>query len=302
MTDRQDFYKIALQSVTDGVYFCDSQRRITYWNPAAEHITGFSAAEAHGHSCADGILTHVDVAGQPLCETSCPLSAALTDCLVQEAEVYLHHKEGYRVPVSVRVYPVCEADGSVRGLVEVFTDNSPLFDALEKVAELSAEADTDVLTGVGNRRSMESAIETGIAERRKSEGHIGVLFADIDHFKHINDTFGHETGDRVLKMVTETFRHNLRASDSIGRWGGDEFLAVLRSIDSEGIRLLAEKLRSLVASSYLTLEDGTELRVTVSVGITLIRPSDTGESLVARADRLLYESKSQGRNQLSWQA
>ena len=302
MTDWQDFYKIALQSVSDGVYFCDSQRRILYWNAAAERITGFSADEARGHSCADGILTHVDAQGHPLCETNCPLSAALTDCLVQEAEVYLHHKDGYRVPVSVRVYPVCEEDGSVQGLVEVFTDNSPLLAALEMVAELSVEADTDVLTGVGNRRSMETAIDTGIAERRKSEGHIGVLFADIDHFKDINDTFGHETGDRVLKMVTETFRRNLRASDSIGRWGGDEFLAVLRSIDAEGIRLLAEKLRSLVASSYLTLADGTELRVTVSVGITLIRPSDTGESLLARADRLLYESKSQGRNQLTWQA
>lgn len=103
-------------------------------------------------------------------------------------------------------------------------------------------------------------------------------------------------------MVAETLRRNLRASDSVGRWGGDEFLAVLRGIDANAIRLLADKLRSLVASSYLSLPDGSELRVTLSMGATLVRPSDTGDSLLTRADRLLYESKSQGRNRLSWLA
>lgn len=170
MTESQHFFELALQSVTDGVYFCDTERRISYWNSAAERITGFVAEEVTGHSCADGILTHVDAEGTALCESSCPLSAAMSDCVFQEADVYLHHKEGYRVPVTVRVFPVCDAGGAVQGVVEVFTDNSPLYQALEKVAELSAEAGTDALTGVGNRRTMESAVETGVAERRRSRG------------------------------------------------------------------------------------------------------------------------------------
>jgi len=294
------FFQTALQNVEDGVYFCDEKRRIVYWNPAAEQITGFGIDDVKGRSCAESLLTHVDENGTPLCETNCPLTASLTDCQTREAKVYLHHKEGFRVPVTVRTFPICEEDGTVEGVVEVFTDNSSLAAALEKVEQLSIEADTDALTGVGNRRKLQAELGSCVNERRRSDGTVGLLFIDIDHFKQINDTCGHDTGDRVLKMVTETLRRNLRTSDTLARWGGDEFLAIVRNTQAAPLRVLAQKLRSLIASSYLTLEDGTELRVTASMGVTTIRPSDTDDSAIARVDKLLYESKSQGRDRLTW--
>lgn len=295
-----DFYMTALQNVGDGVYFCDTDRLIRYWNAAAERITGFDADEVRGKSCAGGILAHVDEDGAPLCETSCPLASSLADRQVREARVYLHHKQGFRVPVTVRVSPVCDDEGAVEGVVEVFTDNSSLVAALERLEQLSVVAETDALTGVGNRRRLEMELGSCVNERRRSDGAVGVLFIDIDNFKHINDAYGHETGDRVLKMVTETLRRNLRTSDSLARWGGDEFLAIVRNTEADTLRVLAQKLRSLVASSFLTLADGTELRVTASIGATLLRSDDTDKSVVSRVDKLLYESKSQGRDRLTW--
>jgi diguanylate cyclase (GGDEF)-like protein len=122
-----------------------------------------------------------------------------------------------------------------------------------------------------------------------------VLFADIDHFKDVNDTYGHDAGDRVLKMVAQTLRHNLRSADVLARWGGEEFLALLHGVDKGVLAATAEKLRILVASSFFEV-DGAEVRVTISLGATLLRPDDTPHSVVARADALLYESKAEGRN------
>jgi diguanylate cyclase (GGDEF)-like protein/PAS domain S-box-containing protein len=286
--------------VSDGVYFCDPDRRIIYWNRGAERITGYQADDVSGLSCAEGLLTHVE--GTPLCDTSCPLVATLTSGEPSEVEVFLHHKEGHRIPVRIRTFPVRDAGGGVEGVVEVFTDDSALAAALERVQQLSVEAETDPLTGVGNRRSMETRLEAHATERRKAGQSVGVLFIDIDHFKDVNDVFGHGTGDRVLKMVTETVRHNLRASDTLARWGGDEFVALLDHVDADALKSLAEKLRVLVASSYLVLDDGARLNVTVSIGGTLLRPGDTAQTAFARADHLLYESKVTGRNRLTWAA
>jgi diguanylate cyclase (GGDEF)-like protein/PAS domain S-box-containing protein len=299
VTDKDDLYQAILENISDGVYFCDRDRRISYWSPGAERITGYSAEQVRGHSCADGILMHVDEEGNSLCHGGCPLASTLSDGQTREAQVYLHHREGHRVPVLVRTSPIFGSDG-IEGAVEVFSDNSTLLAALKRVEELSVEMETDPLTGVGNRRSMELKLNACVTERRRLEASAGVLFADIDHFKNVNDTFGHETGDEVLKMVAETLKHNLRASDDLARWGGEEFLILLRRIDARELPAIGEKLRMLVANSYLDT-DGVELRVTISLGGTLLRTSDTRQTLVARADRLLYKSKDAGRNRFTWE-
>lgn len=284
-----------LDNITDGVYYCDSERVIRYWNAGAERITGYSAEQVLGSSCAQGILMHVDERGTDLCRQGCPVSATLADGRTREEHVYLHHQAGHRVPVLVRTAPVLSADGRISGVIETFSDNSALLDALRQVDKLSLETETDPLTGVGNRRSMMAKLNSAVREKRRMRGNTGLLFIDIDHFKRINDTYGHDAGDRVLRMVAKTLRHNLRATDFLARWGGEEFLALLTHIEAPSLEAAAEKLRVLVASSHLKVEE-TEIRVTISLGATLLRPYDTRDSLVARADALLYRSKSEGRN------
>ncbi|MBN1630361.1 MAG: GGDEF domain-containing protein [Thermoleophilia bacterium] len=291
-------YQTILDSITDGVYVCDRQRRITYWNAGAERITGYSAQQVTGTSCSDGILMHVDDQGTELCRHGCPVSATLADGQAREVRVYVHHREGHRVPVLVRTHPVRSTTGEVESVIETFTDNSALIDALRRVEELSVQTETDHLTEVGNRRSMEARLDACVAEKRRVRARTGVLFVDIDHFKRINDTYGHEVGDRVLRMVAQTLKHNLRTTDCLARWGGEEFLALLTEVGEKSLRATAEKLRMLVANSYLEVGDDM-LRVTISLGATLVQPSDTRESLVARADALLYQSKTEGRDRVT---
>jgi diguanylate cyclase (GGDEF)-like protein/PAS domain S-box-containing protein len=301
MLINDEFYGAVLDKISDGVYVCDRDRRIVYWSPGAERITGYAADEVRGSSCGDGILMHVDEGGKALCGDGCPLVAAMAGG-TPEARVYLHHKNGHRVPIWVRATAVHDEAGQIEGTVEVFSDNSLLVEALRQVEELSVEVETDPLTGLGNRRSMQARLDAYAAERRRLGTSAGVLFVDIDHFKDVNDTYGHEIGDRVLKIVAETIRQNVRSSDWAARWGGEEFLVLLPHIDSNGLLAMGEKLRILVANSFLTLDKNREVRVTISLGGTLFRPRDTSKSVAARADRLLYESKAKGRNLTTWAA
>jgi diguanylate cyclase (GGDEF)-like protein len=126
---------------------------------------------------------------------------------------------------------------------------------------------------------------------------MGLLFVDIDGFKRINDSHGHEAGDRVLQAVARTFTRSVRAFDVVGRWGGEEFVLVLRSIDETNFRLLAEKLRAVVAKCFVTLA-AAQVGVTVSIGATILAPGDTVHGAVSRADRLMYESKEAGGNRV----
>jgi len=292
---KEDFYRGILDNVTDGVYFCDSERRVTFWNQAAERITGYAAEHIRGSSCADGVLVHVDERGASLCQGGCPLSETLADGKPREVQAYLHHRAGHRIPVLVRTSPMYGPNGEITGVVETFSDNSTLIEALRRVDELALETEMDSLTEIGNRRGMELKLQAAQEECCQLGRCSGVLFVDIDHFKNVNDTYGHEAGDRVLRMVAQTIKHNLRSSDTVARWGGEEFLALLHGVNKKVLAATAEKLRMLVANSYLEV-GGVDVRVTISLGATLIQPDDTAQGVVARADALLYESKAKGRN------
>ncbi|MGB9406064.1 MAG: PAS domain-containing protein [Terracidiphilus sp.] len=123
------FYKELLDHIGDGVYFVDRERRILYWNEGAFLLTGYTAEELLGKCCSDDILCHVDHMGKNLCHDGCPLTASITDGKSHEAPVFLRHKQGRRVPVSVRVQPMRGADGSIIGAIEIFSDNSAQIEA-----------------------------------------------------------------------------------------------------------------------------------------------------------------------------
>jgi len=287
-----------LDNVFDGVYFAGKDKRITYWNEGAEKITGYSAAEVMGKRCSDGVLKHVDGYGTVLCEGACLLEKAISDGCPHEAEVYLHHKDGHRVPVLTRVVPIHGRNGDTIGAIEIFTDKSPSAAIRQRIQTLERLALIDPLTELGNRRHGEINLRTRLTEMRRYGWPFAVLFIDIDDFKDVNDRYGHAVGDRVLRMVARTLFHNVRPFDFVIRWGGEEFLVILTNIEENDARVVAEKLRSLVARSGLRVA-GDIIRVTVSIGVTLARPGDTLETLLKRADASLYESKCAGKNRVS---
>jgi diguanylate cyclase (GGDEF)-like protein len=153
----------------------------------------------------------------------------------------------------------------------------------------------DVLTGVVNRRYANISLQNKLSELKRYGWTFGVLFADLDNFKLVNDSFGHETGDEILKIVAQTMLSNLRSFDFIFRWGGDEFLVILTNMDERKLRNSAERLRVMIQNAGL--RSGTRLiTVTASIGGTLAKPDDTEKSLLHRGDSFMYECKHAGKN------
>jgi diguanylate cyclase (GGDEF)-like protein/PAS domain S-box-containing protein len=299
MSDDDPGFKDILDNLYDGVYFVDQERRITYWNKGAERITGYSAEQVVGHRCMDDLLNHVTEAGILLCLNGCPLHATISDGTLREAEVYLHHKDGHRLPVMVRTSPIRNNKGEIIGAVETFSDNSHLSSMRSQLRRLEDITLLDSLTGIGNRSFMEQRLHMALLEYQHHRSSFGILFMDLDHFKLVNDTHGHEIGDRVLRMVTTTLQRNLRNEDVIARWGGEEFVALIARINETSLRNMAEKLRSLIEQSSLWL-NGKNIGVTISIGATLIQPEDsTIQSMINRADQNMYRSKKAGTNRVT---
>lgn len=291
-------YEYIVDNLHDGLYFVDKNRVITYWNKAAEKISGFSASEVVGKSCADNILTHVDGDGNSLCNGVCPLAGCIADGKHRQAEVYMHHKDGHRIPVSVRASPLVDEKGKVLGGIELFTDISSMAANSLRVKELEKLALLDGLTQLANRTFIEREILNRFYETKRCGIPFGILFIDVDHFKRVNDRYGHDVGDKVLKFIANAFVINGRPFDVYGRWGGEEFIGIMRNIDGIDLESLGNRLRLLIENSYITHGDDT-VSVTVSIGATVATPDDTMETIVKRADALMYRSKEAGRNRLT---
>jgi diguanylate cyclase (GGDEF)-like protein len=203
------------------------------------------------------------------------------------------------VPVVIRATALRDSEGKVIGAIESFSNNASVIDARRKLRELRQVALTDALTGIGNRKHLEGRLSAVVAEYQNNASPAGILFIDVDHFKQVNDTYGHNTGDTVLRMVANTIRYALRATDTVGRWGGEEFIAILYDMQAkEALKAAAEKVRTLVEHSRLDV-NGQGLTVKVSVGGTFLCADDTPELLVQRADELMYLSKQAGRNRVT---
>jgi diguanylate cyclase (GGDEF)-like protein/PAS domain S-box-containing protein len=286
MSDPHDIYREILDNLADGVYFTDTERRIAYWNRGAELLTGYSEREVLGRRCGDNILMHVDDSGRMLCLQGCPLGETIRDGQPRDAQVYLHHKDGHRVPVHVRAMARRDASGNIIGAVEIFNDNSATLEMSERLVQMEKLALLDSLTGLANRRFIESTIRSRLEELRRNGWHFGILFMDIDNFKSVNDTYGHE----------RTLHASARHFDAIGRIGGEEFVAVIANIDGSTLYDIGNRMRILVAGS--SLESPKSLSVTLSVGGAVAAPDDTMESLLARADEKLYEAKKAGKNRV----
>ncbi|HSW63801.1 MAG TPA: diguanylate cyclase [Dissulfurispiraceae bacterium] len=238
----------------------------------------------------------LDDRGQKLCQGFCPVMMTMADTQDRHADVCLHHKNGHRVPVAVHVTPIHDEHGAVIGCLETFRETSTAVDQ-QYIEELEKALMLDSLTQITNRRFLEMKLSSYFEAFGRYNIPFGLIFADIDHFKSINDTFGHRAGDDVLKMTAQPLTQNVRAADLAGRWGGEEFLVIVTHLSLQNTEKLAGKLRRLIEKSFLSTRT-TFVRITMTLGVTLARMNDTPESLLERVDSLMYAGKEQGRNRV----
>ena len=158
--------------------------------------------------------------------------------------------------MAIGVAPITDNRQKIIGAVEIFRDDSATIAALEHLKELKDLVYLDGLTKIANRTYLETFIVAKFNELQRLGWSFGVIFVDVDRFKPVNDTFGHQTGDLVLQMVAQTLLKNCRSFDLVGRWGGDEFVCVMSNLkDADQIVVIAERLRALVESSWVSLAD-----------------------------------------------
>jgi diguanylate cyclase (GGDEF)-like protein/PAS domain S-box-containing protein len=287
-------YKLLLDHVRDGVYIVDLDRRILYWNDGAFLQTGYEPHEVVGRRCPEDGLCHVDTDGHRICMDKCPLTACLNDGGSHEVEIFLRHKQGRRVPVTARVQPLRSADGSIIGAVQIFTDDTAEQDSRREMEEMGRLAFLDQVTQLPNRRFVEMSLQTALSEYHVHKEPFGVLVIDLDRFKDINDSFGHATGDHALLQVAKTLTGTLRPMDVVGRWGGDEFIAVVHHVNHEILTQLEVRCCAMVAQTTFPSSAGSSVCLSVSIGGTLAVPGDTTEKLIKRADDLMYQNKTNG--------
>ena len=292
------FHKDLIDNLYDGVYFVDENRLITYWNKGAERITGYHAEDVLGKFCHANILDHVDDDGKHLCMDGCPLLATIQDGQPRESEMHLRHASGHRVAVQVRCSPIINAQNEIVGAVEVFSNNQSLFKMRRRVDELEKDVFRDALTQLGNRKLLTIKINSALQEHHEHGLSFGLLFIDIDHFKSINDTYGHQEGDYVLQTVGNNLLGQIRNTDVCGRWGGEEFVVILYDVNQNGLSQIAKKLHAMISSSVIVIKK-KKVHVTISVGAVVAREGDTLTSIIERADQLMYQSKQNGRNQVT---
>lgn len=287
-----------LNQVQDAVVWLDKDRKIVYWNKAAELISGIEAGSAVGKSCFEEPALFVDFGGVNVCREKCPVAMTLKDGAVRTLDVYLQHKEGFRMPAALRIIPVFKDGGEIVGAVETFTGTAPKVTIPLALAELEKMGLVDSESGIPSKQYLDMTLNTRLEEFQKYGLSFGMIYVDIDNYGKILEKHGRFNAAKIVRTVARTLHKNIRFFDIVGRWSTEEFLVVLLNIDESRLDIVANKLRLLVGESYITTETGM-LNATVSMGASLVLRYDTVESLVKRGEQLMMHSKWLGKNRVS---
>ena len=183
---------------------------------------------------------------------------------------------------------------------ELQNSSREVSDLRAQLNDVRKESLTDGLTGISNRKAFDTELAVAIEDARRSNDTVALLMCDIDHFKHFNDTWGHQTGDQVLRLVANCMSENVKGRDTVARFGGEEFAVILRRTSLANATSLANQIRAFVQSKKLVKKSTGEIlgTITISIGVARLMGNDTATTLIKRADSCLYQAKRFGRNRV----
>jgi diguanylate cyclase (GGDEF)-like protein/PAS domain S-box-containing protein len=283
---RQQLAAKVFEASLDAIFVTDPEFTLIAANPGCERLTGLGCADLLGKSFGD-ILTG-SITPEHFTEQVC---AQLHTDGFWEGEAWHRNQAGATLPCHASLVCVTDDDGTVLHYIGFFKDLSETVNARKRIEEL---AYTDALTGLPNRLMLTERIDFAISLAARDHSHFALLFIDLDRFKQINDSLGHQFGDRVLIEVAERIKDCLRQVDTAARLGGDEFLVLLHKIDTHGAEVIARRILDHLSEPFRI--DDMSFTVTCSIGIALF-PEDgrTMDDLVKNADSAMYHVKERGR-------
>ncbi|PSL15473.1 PAS domain S-box-containing protein/diguanylate cyclase (GGDEF)-like protein [Marinobacterium halophilum] len=282
------------QAVGEGIYVLDPSGQTLYVNPATCRLTGYNAGKLYASNIHTLLHTHDGNDTLPL--EQCPIFSTALRGHTYESDELFRTRTGTLLPVVVTSRPMIE-NGLITGVVSVFRDIS---ERKENEHKLELLATTDPLTGLSNRRAFIERLHEEQRLCRRLQHESALMMIDFDHFKEINDRYGHSAGDAVLQHFAQVASDCLRTTDLLGRLGGEEFAVLLPGTDRAGALHLAERIRECLEQEPTHTDDG-DIPMTLSIGLTLLDPADDGTSTALnRADKALYQAKSSGRNRVEF--
>lgn len=290
-------YRAMLDSLFVGVCVVDLEERILYWNAGAMRLTGFSEGDVLGAVHGARLAARTDLRGATQPSGPWPVTATVADGVTRTEKLFMHHQAGHWVALQVIAQALQDDEGALVGVLETFYNIGPELTANAEAERLKLLSMKCPLLGIGNRRYGELMLQAKFEEARRVGLQVGLLFMDIDHFKQINDTYGHDAGDQVLRALADTLAVSMRAGDVLVRWGGEEFVAILPDISQEQLEQFAERLRGRIAACRIGVGE-QNLSVTISIGAIVAELGQTVEAALALADSALYQCKAQGRNRV----
>lgn len=303
--------QLLLDTMAEGVFGVDLHGHCTFVNQALLRLLGYASPEEFLGRPIHALVHHSHPDGSPYPAAECRLrgSYQLNQSVLVTDEVFWR-KDGRAIPVEYRAEPLL-VEGSVVGAIVTFLDISERLDAEATIHELAFH---DSLTQLPNRRLLADRLEQALAASARSGRYGAVLFMDLDHFKELNDAHGHAAGDGLLLAAAQRLQGCVRKTDTVARYGGDEFVVVLCALgeDLDTARAvagrIAEKIREVLAQPYrLTSGQGhpagahIECLCPASMGVALFRNhTDSADVILSHADRAMYRAKADGRNPIRW--
>jgi diguanylate cyclase (GGDEF)-like protein/PAS domain S-box-containing protein len=284
--------QVTLNSIGDAVLSTDGKWCITFLNPVAEKLIGWTYAEAAGRRLTE-VFQVIDATTRERIVPSLEFEVEKGRTIILPPNCVLVRRDGHELPIEDFAAPIHDRGGQIAGMVVVFHDVSEAQAAAQKMTHL---AEHDMLTSLPNRALLDDRLEQGIALAQRHSRRLAVLFIDLDHFKHINDSLGHLIGDQLLKAVALRITPCVCSSDTVSRQGGDEFIVLLSEVvHAEDAALIADKIRLAVLEPYTIANHF--LHLTTSIGVS-VYPDDGAdpETLIQCADTAMYHAKEKGRN------
>lgn len=289
--DEKERVRLTLQAIGDAVVCSDAKGMVTYLNPVAERLTGWQAFDAAGHTVDEVVSLRSPDNDEPLATT---LRAAIQRGVATYPVrgVLLHRTNGRRFQVEETASPITDRHGTVTGAVAVLRDVTEAVAMAERMSHL---AQYDALTDLPNRVLLQDRAQLAMAQARRDGKSLAVMYLDLDGFKEVNDRLGHDVGDVLLVQFAQRLQAAVRASDTVCRQGGDEFVVLLPGLDGlEPACLVARKILAACDAAFDLA--GQPVRVGVSGGIALFpQHGSTFDELSRHADGAMYAAKRGGR-------